>query len=469
MSTITSPHRRLDQLIDGQVLGPDDRGWDAARTAWQLNVDQHPAAVVVPRSVADILQAVVAARAAGLRVAPQATGHNAGPLGPLDDTVLLRTSALDGVMIDGLRRVARVEAGTVWGAVTDAAAEFGLAALAGSARDVGVVGYTLGGGLSWFARSHGLAANHVLAAEIVTTDGVLRRVDADHDPDLFWAIRGGGGSFGVVTALEFRLFPIMTVQAGALFWPLERAAEVLHGWRTWLTEVPDSVTSVGRILRFPPAPQIPEPMRGRSLVTVEIVAQLDATSTRSLLAPLRELSPEIDTLRATPVSELGTLHMDPPGPTPATGDGLLLDELTPSALDAYLASVGPEAETPFLTTELRHLGGALRNPLAGMGAVSSLGAEFALYSGAITPDARSREAAVAALDALAVTLSPWTAGSSYANFAERPQDGRRLFGVDAHRRLRAIKTAYDPEDVIRANHPVVPNTTQVPQSGEGSR
>ena len=205
----------------------------------------------------DVVSVVNAARELGLRVAPQSTGHNAGPLGDLDGTILLKTSAMRDVQIDPVARVARVEAGAMWMDVTPAAAEHGLAALAGSAPDVGVAGYTLGGGLSWLARSHGLAANSVVAIEVVTADGVLRRVDETHEPELFWALRGGGGSFGVVTAIEFRLYPITEVYAGVLFFPLDRAAEVLEAWRQWLPSVPDSVTSVGRILRFPPIPDLP--------------------------------------------------------------------------------------------------------------------------------------------------------------------------------------------------------------------
>ena len=155
-------------------------------------------------------------------------------------------------------------------------AEHGLAALAGSAPDVGVAGYTLGGGISWLARSHGLAANSVVAIEVVTADGVLRRVDETHEPELFWALRGGGGSFGVVTAIEFRLYPITEVYAGVLFFPSTAPAEVLEAWRQWLPSVPDSVTSVGRILRFPPIPDLPPYLSGQSYVVVEAACQLPA-------------------------------------------------------------------------------------------------------------------------------------------------------------------------------------------------
>ena len=297
--------------LDGTLVRPGDPGWDEARAAWHLSVDQRPAAVVLAASTRDVVSVVDTARALGLRVAPQATGHNAAPLGALERTILLKTSALRGVSIDPASRTARVEAGAQWQDVTRAAAEYGLAALAGSAADVGVVGYTLGGGLSWLGRSHGLAANSVVAVELVTADGEHRRVTETHEPDLFWAVRGGGGSFGIVTALEFRLYPLTEVYAGVLFFPVERAEEVLQAWRQWLPSVPDTVTSVGRVLRFPPLPMLPPHLSGRSYVVVEAACQLDPAAADSVLAPLRELGPELDTFRVTPMPELSLLHMDP--------------------------------------------------------------------------------------------------------------------------------------------------------------
>jgi FAD binding domain/Berberine and berberine like len=452
---------RLAVVLDGSLTRPGDPDWDAARQAWQLAVDQRPTAVVRVGSVRDVVAVVDAARALGLRVAPQGTGHNAGPLGPLDDTILLGTSALREVRIDPRRRVARVQAGARWVDVTGAAAEEGLAVLAGSAPDVGVVGYTLGGGLSWFARSHGLAANHVVAIEVVTADGRHRRVDAEHEPDLFWALRGGGGSFAVVTALEFTCFPITEVHAGVLFWPIEAAREVLHVWRRLLPTLPDSVTSVGRLLRFPPLPDLPPHLRGRSYVVVEAACQNSPEEVDALLGPLRALGPQLDTFRPTPVAELGALHMDPDGPVPAFGDGMLLTGLTEQALDAFVDAAGPGSGSVLLSAELRHLGGALApgvraGGVRAGGAVSALDAAFAVFGIGITPDAGTDTAVRASVDALQRGLACWGACGTYLNFAERPKAGNALFGDSTHARLQEVKSAYDPGDVIRSNHPVRP-------------
>ena len=457
MTFTLSPTDVLDRLgtdLDGTLVRPGDPNWDTARQAWHLAVDQRPLAVVLSETVRDVQQVVAAAARLGVRVAPQSTGHNAGPLGDLSDTILLKTSAMRGVHIDPDRRLARVESGAMWMDVTPAAATHGLVPLAGSAADVGVAGYTLGGGISWFARSHGLAANSVVAVEIVTADGELRRVTADAEPELFWAVRGGGGSFGVVTALEFRLYPITDLYAGVLFFPIERAGEVLQAWREWLPATPDGVTSVGRLLRFPPLPDLPEPLRGQSFVVVEAACQLPDDQAVDLLAPLRALGPAMDTFARIPVTELARLHMDPDGPVPGYGDGMLLGDLDEAALDAF-ARVGLDSPA-LLSLELRQLGGALTPGRMSGGAVSGLAASFALFAVGITPDADAMAAVRSAVTAAQHAMAPWSTGGCYLNFAERRKAGAALFGAEVYERLRAVKAAYDPADVIRSNHPIPP-------------
>src|SRR4051795_2234984 len=272
-ANLADPRRpaRPPAALEGKLVTPDQAHFDDARRAWNLAIDQQPAAVAFPESAEDVAAAILFARERGQRIAAQGTGHNAGPLGSLEDTLLLKTERMRGVHIDPSARTARVEAGVLWLQVVEAAARHGLAALAGSSPDVGVVGYTLGGGLSFLGRKHGLCANAVRAIELVTPDGRLRRCDHEHEPDLFWALRGGGGSFGVVTAIELELFPISQAYAGVLFFPIERGGEVLHAWRelTHSAELPDELTTVGRFLRVPSKPEIPEAMRGRSFAIVE--------------------------------------------------------------------------------------------------------------------------------------------------------------------------------------------------------
>src|SRR5215469_12408682 len=323
-------HRATETLraaIDGEVFVPGDDGYDEARQAWNLAVDEQPAVVVVAESAADVVQAVRFARSRGMRIAPQGTGHGSGPLEPLQGAMLLRTLRMRGVRIDPAARTARAEAGAQWQDVTVPAGEYGLAALAGSSPNVGVTGYTLGGGIGWLARRYGLAANSVTAAEVVIPDGHLVRADAGREPDLFWAVRGGGGSVGVVTALEMRLYPVRELYAGVLFFPIERSAEVLHAWRAWTDTVPDEVTSVGRILRFPPLPEVPEALRGQAFALVEAAYLGDAGAAAELIQPLRRLGPELDTFATIPAPGLQQVHMDPDQPVPGWGDGAFLADL----------------------------------------------------------------------------------------------------------------------------------------------
>jgi hypothetical protein len=405
-------------------------------------------------SAEELAAAVTYATANGRRVAVQGTGHGAASLDSLEATVLVKTSAMRGVTIAPAALLARVEAGALWGDVVAPAAEHGLAALAGSSHDVGVVGYILGGGLSSLSRRHGLAAQSVLAAEVVTADGRLLRIDASHEPGLFWALRGGGGSFAAVTALEIRLIPFREATAGLLFFPLERAGQVLQTWRAWVAGVPDEMASCGRLIQFPPLPHIPEPVRGRSFVVVEAVHLGCAADTDELLSPLRTLRPVCDTVsRATP-RDLLRIHMDPPGPVPGVGDGMLLDELPAEAIDALVTVTGPDSGSRLLSVELRHLGGALRRRAADAGAFGTLDAAFSLVAAGMAPEPAAAQAARARIGQVKEALAPWRASRDFLNFQDKGQDAAKFFAPKVLERLRHVKQAYDPANVFQANHPV---------------
>jgi FAD binding domain len=436
------------------LITADDPRFDSARRAWNLTVDQHPAAVALPRNAEELAAAVAHAAAAGLHVAVQGTGHGAATLSSLDAAVLVKTTAMRRVTIAPAARLARVEAGAVWGDIVRPAAQHGLAALAGSSPDVGVAGYTLGGGLSSLSRRHGLAAQSMLAAEVVTADGRLLRIDVRHEPELFWALRGGGGSFAAVTALEMGLLALPEATAGLLFFPLERAGEVMQMWRGWAAEVPEEMASCGRLLRFPPLPHIPEPVRGRSFAAIEAVYLGPAADTGELLAPLRALRPVRDTIRLATPLDLLTIHMDPPGPVPGVADGMLLDELPAEAIDALVAVAGPGSGSQLLSVELRHLGGSLRRPAADSGALGTLDAAFLLAAAGIAAETAAAQAVRAQIGQVQEALAPWRAAWDFANFRNGAQDAARLFPPQVLKRLRHVKQAYDPAGVFQANHPV---------------
>jgi FAD/FMN-containing dehydrogenase len=437
-----------------ELLTRQDANWDLERGAFNVVIDQQPAGIAVPRSADEVSDVVRSAAADGKRVAAQRTGHLAAPLGPLTDTVLLRTAGLGGVQIGAEAGTARVGAGALWGDLVPRASELGLGALHGSAPGVGIAGYMLGGGVSFYARKHGLACNRVTAIELVTAGGEQVRVDPENEPDLFWALRGGGGSFGVVTALEFDLLPLREIYAGALFFPAEQASDVLRGWREWTGGVPEEMTSVGRLMNFPPIPVVPEPVRGKSFTVVEAIYCGDPADGEALVAPLHELGTVgMDTMAVQPPMGIAELHMDPPEPVPYWADSVMTRELPDAAIDSLLEAVGPGSGSQLLLVDLRHCGGALSRAPQGAGALASLPGAFLAFGVGFIPVPEAMTPTRAWLGAFKAALEPYDAGM-YLNFAEQPFELTKAFPPEVLDRLREVKQRYDPDDLFRSNHPV---------------
>jgi FAD binding domain len=444
--------------INGTFLTPEDEGFDTARQAWNLAVDQRPAAVAYADSAVDVSAAVRLAAERGLRVAVQGTGHAAAPMGDLDGTLLLKTMRMTGFEVDPGSRRARVEAGVLWGDVAVAAAEHGLVGLHGSSPDVGVVGYTLGGGLGWLSRRHGLACNRMVSAEVVTADGELRRVGPDEEPDLFWALRGGGGAFCAVTAIEFELVPLTEVHAGWLVWDADAGSDVVHAFREWCRDTPREITTALRFLHLPPFPDVPEPLRDRPVIAVDGAYLGSDADGAELLRPLRDVDAPLvmDTWATIPASGLVRLHGDPEQPVPGRGDGVQVRELTPDAADAFVEVGGPGSGSPLLMLELRQLGGAVAVAPDGAGALGALPDEFTLYGVGMVMGPGAGEAIGAHLERVRETMAPWSAGV-YLNFCETVGGAApRAFDEATYARLRELKARYDGGDLFRSNHPVEP-------------
>jgi len=442
-------------LAPPTLIMPGHPGWDEARRAWNLAVDQHPAAVAWPASAEDVADVIGFAREYGLRVAAQGTGHNAAPLGSLADTILVKTAAMRRVTVDPAARIARAEAGVVWLEVAEAAAGHGLAALAGSSPDVGVVGYTIGGGMGWLGRAYGLSANNVEAIEVVTADGRLVRADAYTETDLFWALRGGGGSFGVVTGIELRLFPITEVYAGLLWWPAGAAAEVLQAWRQ-LTQgdLPEDFTTSARLINVPPVPEMPAALRGKSFVVIDVIHLGTPAEADALLAPLRALNPVTDTIEMIPAQALSHLHMDPEKPSAGAGDGLLLASLPADAIETLIRVA--DTGTRLAVVELRHLGGEMKRARPANGALAAVDADYALFAAGPAPFPQAAEAVAWSVATVQTAMQPWAARQMYLNLAETHRDPATFWTPQAYDRLRRIKAAVDPDDLIRSNHPIPP-------------
>ncbi len=447
----------LTALPSLTLLLAGDPGWDEARSAFNLLLDQQPAAIALPTDDQGVVAAVAYAREMGLRVAPQATGHNQGPLGDLENTLLLNVSGLQEVRVDpGARRV-RVGAGAKWERVVGRLSAHGLAALHGSSPDVGIAGYSLGGGIGWLSRKFGKQTNAVTALEVVTADGSLVRADAQHHPNLFWALRGGGGNFGVVTAIEFVVQPVDELYAGAMFFEVERSTEVLRTWSALLSSLPDELMSWASIIHFPPIPDVPAYARGRSFAIVMAAYLGTEAKGRDLLRPLRELEPVRDTFAMVPPIVLADLAMDPLDPLPFHLTHHLLDELPAATIDELMAKIGPDSgRGPTVTMlQFRHMGGALARATPGAGARATLPGEVIVMALGVVMDEASDAAVKAALADVDAAVLPHRAGD-YPNFVEVPADASGFFEPGVWARLREVKAQYDPTDLFAGNHHIPP-------------
>ncbi len=441
--------------IAGRLATPADADWDEARLAWNLAADQRPSAVAFVESAEDVARTVRFAAEHGLRVAGQGTGHGAVALGPLEETILIKTERLRGVEVDPGARTARVEAGVLVLELSEAAQAHGLSSLPGSSPDVGVTGYTLGGGLSWLGRRYGFACNRVRAIELVGADGEAQTVDGENEPDLFWALRGGGGDYAIVTALHLDLVPVADAYAGALLYPAAVGAGAVRVYRDWAAGLGDDVTSVVRFIRPPDVPDVPEPLRNTPLLTIDGAFIGSQAEGEAAVAPLLEGlgEPMMSTFGQIPAAGLCRIHMDPEQPVPGLGHHKVIRELPDEAVAAF-AELGDPETSPLLLAELRQLGGALGRPDPDGGALSHLDAAFVMLGIGMPMTPELGQAIETRLDSFDEAMAPWIADGGYFNFAERPCDTDAILPAETCARLAEVKRRYDPDGTIVANHAV---------------
>ena len=444
----------LRRSVYGPVYAAGDDGMAAEVATWNLAVQHTPAVAVGATCAADVAAAVSWATAHGLKVAVQATGH--GPVRNAAGSLMITTGRMQGVYIDPDRRIARVQAGVKWIQVLEAAAEYGLAGLAGSSSDVGVIGYTLGGGMGSLGRKHGFAADHVVAVEIVTADGQLRRVTAESDPELFWAVRGGKGNFGIVTALEIELVPLTGLYAGGIFFAGDDAPALLHRFRQWAPMMPEEVSTSIAVLRLPPMEELPPPLRGQTVVHLRFAySGTDFEEAERLLAPMREagqiLLGFVGPIRT---DETDGIHMDPKDPMPGWEKGMLLAELSEETVDTLLAAAGPQLDIPLIMVEIRLMGGALGRPAAVPNAVAGReGAYSVLVLGPAVPELAAVVPAIG--KGVLSALMPWAAPGVLTNFlgdVTGPAEVLNSWPTESQRRLVQVKHAVDPTGVFSFGH-----------------
>jgi hypothetical protein len=452
----------LRDRTTGDVLTPADPGYAAACAAWNLTFTHHPFVVVVAESVDDIVEAVRFARAGGFRVAVQATGH--GVARPADGAVLIVTSRLTDVTIDRDEQTAYVSAGAKWGAVLAPAQEHGLAPLLGSTTDVGAIGYTLGGGMGWLGRRYGLASDSVHAFDLVTPEGVAIRASRRENQEIFWALKGGGGgTFGVVTGMEIELYPVSTVYAGNLLYPIEMAKSVMTRWREWVSDMDERMSSAVVLMNFPPIDVVPEPLRGNSFVMVRGCWSGDLADGQALIDDWRRWSePALDMFGPMPFAMADMISQDPVDPMPGTVTTEWFDTLADEAMDILIDATAPKDGPPLLLfTEIRHAGGAIRTNAIGVANARGRSGEFLCHFGGLVMGPEMGAALKAAMEATRARLAPYVNGSVYINFlegAEKQERTHEAYDRAAFARLGEIKAEVDADNRFCHGFAIAPAT-----------
>jgi FAD/FMN-containing dehydrogenase len=448
--------RALRAAFAGGVHLPGDVPYAGERLPWNRRIDPRPMIVAEATGPKDVRAAVRVAREHGLPFGVQSTGH--GTLVPSDGGLLLRTSRMTGVEVDPERRVARAGAGALWSDVIAAAAPFGLAPLSGT-PSVGVTGYTLGGGIGWLSRKYGFAADSLLRAEVVTADGELRTADAESDPDLFWAMRGGSGNFAVTSALEFRLYPCGPVYAGYALYDIARARETLNRYREWALDEPDEMNTAVTLMNLPDAPMIPEPMRGKRFLSLRVFHEGTPEEADKRLRPLFDAAGPalMNGFGPMDFAAAGVAMTGPPPPPVLARQRIeLFRELPDAVIDVLMEAAGPDGDSPLTAIEVRHWGGAMERPGPDAGPAGHRDVPFSVIATAMYGAPGMDPVIAAYLGELAGRLGRHSTGGSFLNFLGDPAQAETAFTADNHARLRQIKRAVDPDNFFRLNHNIPP-------------
>ena len=445
--------QQLRTQVSGSLLVPGDTHYEHVRRGWNLSIDHHPALILVARDQHDIVAGVRFAREAGLGIAVQLTGH--GIQQPADESLLIVPTRMDSVHIDPEARIATVEAGVLWKHVLDKSTPHGLAPLLGTSPHVGVIGYTLGGGIGWLVRQYGFAADSVRWIDIVTADGLLRRASPTENSDLFWGVRGGGGNFGVVTTMAFNLYPVATIYGGNLIYPAEKAIGALRFFRDWAKAAPDELTSSIAILKYPPLPELPEAIRGKTLVIVRAAFSGAAAEGIALIQPwLDWQTPIANTFHEMPFSDIGLVNNDPVDPRAVYGSNEMFDELSEPAIDV-IVSYATSTLSPLIFSELRHVGGAISRVARDANAIGNRDALFYFQTGGFSPTLAARAAVKAYVQRYKTDLRPYLRGGVYLNFmagSEARQRVKDAYLPTSYRRLLDLKAKYDPDNLFRFSY-----------------
>jgi hypothetical protein len=446
-TTVSQPRAPFDELresLTGSIHTPDDPEYATLSSPWNLAVPMLPAAVVAARTPEDVAATVRFARRHRCTVGVQATGH--GAEASLAGHILVVTAGLDDVTVHP-EGWARVGAGVKWLRVIEAAAPYGLAPLNGSTSDVGVVGYTTGGGVGPLARSFGLAADRVRAFDVVTGDGVIRRVTPTEHPDLFFALRGGKGTAGIVTAVEFDLVHLPTFYGGAVYFDGEDAAAVIGHWRDWSAALPEQATTSFALFQLPELPEVPPPLAGRMSLSVRFAWTGEVEEGRRLLDEIRATAPVIlDDAAVKPYTEIDSVHADPVDPMPVVDPAILLEDFTEATAARLLEMAGPGSGSPQLLVEVRQLGGEYSRESTYPNAFCHRSARFSLLAVGMADTGAMEHA-----ERMFAALAEWDTGGVWPNFGPAHDEGtaRRAYDEETLQRLVEVVGKYDPDGVLQ--------------------
>jgi FAD/FMN-containing dehydrogenase len=433
---------------------PGSPAYDELTATMNALVRPTPAAVVEATSADDVARTVRIAAAFGVPVGVMSTGH--GTEDAMAGAVVVATRALDDLVVRPAERTARIGAGVRWRDVLAATARHGLAGLCGSSPSVGVVGFLTGGGVGPLVRSHGLSADHVVSFEVVTGDGEIRHASADSEPDLYWGLRGGKGTLGIVTSVELELVELSEIYAGSLWFDEADVPAMLRTWAVWSTLLPDEGTTSAAILRLPPMPDVPPVLTGKTVLQVRFVWTGDPAVGEEMIRAMRGVvTPLADTVALMPYERVGEVHADPDAAMPMHTEHVLLDDLDAAGVARLLDFVGPGSATVQLMVEVRRTGGALERPLRGETAFAARDARWFVYLiGLVLPGTDELVAA----DARRIVdgLAPITRPGGMPNFVPRygTEWARQAFPAPTAERLAALSRRYDPAGVLLGGRPV---------------
>jgi FAD/FMN-containing dehydrogenase len=450
----------LDEALQGVLIRPTDPAYDEARAVWNTAIDRRPAAIARCAGTADIRQALGFAHSQQLAVAVRGSGHSIAGFSTCDGGLVVDLSPMKGILIDPAARRVVAQAGVVWGELDHETQAFGLAVTGGMVSTTGVAGHTLGGGLGWLMRRLALTCDNLLAADVVTADGQLLHADANSNPELFWAVRGGGGNFGVVTALEYRLHAVApVVLGGPVLYPGAAAVQVLRGWRDAVADLSEDVTTVAILGTAPTEPLIPEALHGRLIVAVVAVHAGPLSQGNDLVRPLRELAaPAADLLTRRPYLAMqGLLDAWWGRAGRIAMRSVFLRRLSDRAIDALVA-LHAHGTAPNVEVRLHHLGGAVARVATGETAFGQRQAPFLLHAVARSfgPD---DDAQLASAAAAYEAVAPDSTGAAYPNLTDEAGEAevRAFYPGPTYQRLVAVKDRYDPDNVFLLNHNIRPS------------